>query len=147
MNGMDEYRIDPERALPTEAYRSERVYEMEQQRVWRGGWVFVGTADQVPEPGDYYTGAVLDQEIFLIRAQDREIRAFYNVCSHRGMPLVREEGPVAGKIRCSYHSWTYDLTGERLLQATLTLDESVGQGGSVRQDPRTRSSERHQSLG
>lgn len=49
--------------------------------------------------------------LVMMRNREGEIQVFHNVCSHRGMILVQEEGTIEGVIRCQYHSWSYDLNG------------------------------------
>ncbi len=110
---MDAYEIDPDRALPAEAYRSEGAYETELRRVWQGGWVFVGSADQVAEPGDFFTTFLGGQPVIVLRNQDGELSALSNLCAHRGTLLV--DGPGNTKrFQCPYHAWTYRDDGSLL---------------------------------
>lgn len=110
---MSTYDIDPARALPAVAYRSSAVFETEQQLVWRGGWVFVGTIDQVALPGDYFTTFVGGQPVIVLRSQAGELAALSNMCAHRGTLLVDDPGNTK-RFQCPYHAWTYRDDGSLL---------------------------------
>ncbi len=99
-------RIDPTRALPLQAYRDADVFEHERHTIWRGGWVFVGTVDQVAEPGDWFATELGGQPIIVRRDQQGELGALANVCAHRGTLLVEGAGNDK-RFQCPYHSWTY----------------------------------------
>jgi choline monooxygenase len=101
--------------LIPDAYRSPRFYEQEQDRVWAGGWVCVGYTCQVEKPGDTFTTTVAGRPIFMTRDKSGTVRAFYNVCRHRGSQLVSGDCHQ-DVIRCPYHHWGYALDG-RLLGA------------------------------
>lgn len=98
-----------------DAYRSEAVWADERERIWFRQWVAVGRVDDVRDPGDRLVVDVAGESIVITRNATRELRAFSNVCRHRGAELVDPSGPPCGSfgaaIRCPYHSWTYDLDG------------------------------------
>ncbi|MCP5100002.1 MAG: aromatic ring-hydroxylating dioxygenase subunit alpha [Chloroflexi bacterium] len=99
-----------------EAYTDERFYEIEQKRVFGNSWVPVAITAQVQKPGDVKVVEVAGQSIILTRNKEGVLRAFYNVCRHRGaMMLDKECTAVRGaRIRCPYHSWAYDLDGNNI---------------------------------
>ena len=97
--------------LPNEAYTSERFLTLERERVFSPTWTCIGHACAVPEPGDARPVDFLGQPLLMVRDAAARVRVFHNVCSHRGNQLVREPCRFAKRIRCSYHSWTYDLDG------------------------------------
>lgn len=100
------------RMLPARYYTDPTIYRAEMERFFRGRWVCVGRADQIPGPGDYFLGAVDDESLILVRDQGGAIRAFYNVCRHRGTQLCKAPaGAFRATISCPYHAWTYDLEG------------------------------------
>ncbi len=120
-DGLDEVeRVSPDitdetNALPARYFTDPDVYEMEKQKVFGQYWIYAGHTNCIPEVGDYYTRTIGDREIIVVRDHDDEVRAFYNVCAHRGSAMV-DETPMtdpdnARRIRCPYHLWTYDLDG------------------------------------
>lgn len=110
--------------LPPSLYTSERVWELEQEEIFGRMWLCVGRHEDVPEPGSFFTRRIRDENVIVVRGSDDEVRAFYNVCRHRGACLVRKEEGKAKAFRCSYHAWTYDTRG-RLAAAPL-MEEREG---------------------
>src|SRR4029077_2890994 len=76
--------------LPGRAYHDERFFEFERRAWFRRDWVMVGRAEEVPEPGSYLRAEIDDEPVVIVRGRDSAIRAFYNVCRHRGTALVEE---------------------------------------------------------
>ncbi|MEL6137670.1 MAG: aromatic ring-hydroxylating dioxygenase subunit alpha [Cyanobacteria bacterium J06626_23] len=115
----------PQQGLPAKAYTSAQYLEWERQTVFYHHWICVGLASDVSQPGDAYPTEVAGIPIILIRdgrrspqsdissssAPSGPLRAFHNVCSHRGLQLVDRPCNVQGKLRCPYHSWTYRFDG------------------------------------
>ena len=99
--------------LTPEAYRSTAYFEIERERVFATSWVCVGYTSQLAEPGDTLVASVGDQPIFVVRDRQGSLRAFYNVCRHRGSQLVESDGKNQ-LIRCPYHAWGYSLEGKLL---------------------------------
>jgi choline monooxygenase len=100
-----------ETLLP-EAYTSEAFFALERDRVFASSWVAVGCSAQLREPGDVLVADVAGRSVFVVRKKDGTLRAFYNVCRHRGTRLLRAgECHVNRFIRCPYHSWAYDHDG------------------------------------
>jgi choline monooxygenase len=100
------------KTLLPEAYTSEAFFALERERVFGSSWVAVGCAAQLREPGDVLVTDVAGRSIFIVRKQDGTLRAFYNVCRHRGTRLLAPgECRVKRFIRCPYHSWAYDHDG------------------------------------
>ena len=99
---------------------SPEFYELEREAIFRRTWLNVGRVEQVPKKGSYFTKelAVCDTSIVVVRGQDEKIRAFHNICRHRGNKLVWTDFPneeVQGTCRqftCKYHGWRYALDGE-----------------------------------
>lgn len=95
-------------------------YEAERTAVFRRTWLNVGRVEQVPKTGSYFTKelAVVDTSLIIVRGKDGEIRAFHNMCRHRGNKLVWNDYPgeeVKGTCRqftCKYHAWRYGLDGQ-----------------------------------
>jgi Rieske 2Fe-2S family protein len=97
--------------MPRELYQSEALYAAELRRVWQAGWLFAGFAFELPDPGDYITFAVDSTPVLVLRGDDGEVRAFHNVCRHRGTQLCRGDSGHLRSIVCPYHSWTYERNG------------------------------------
>lgn len=97
---------------PEPAYfYSPEFFALEQRDIFQRNWLYFCHGSQLPNPGDYLTGEVAGQSIYVIRGTDGVLRGFFNVCRHRGHQLLKSQGNIAGLIRCPYHSWTYDLEG------------------------------------
>ena len=77
-----------------------------------GGWIFAGFAFEIPNPGDFLTLAVDASPVLVIRGDDGRVRAFHNVCRHRGSQLCRTDAGHVRALVCPYHSWTYSRQGE-----------------------------------
>ena len=104
-----------ERTLPRNAYVSDDWFARERDRIFFAEWFCVGRADRIVASGDYDVVDVGGESILIVRGKDGALRAFFNVCRHRGSQLVptsgQAHGSFGGAIRCPYHSWTYDLDG------------------------------------
>lgn len=106
---------DQASSLPPSCYTSPAVAEAEINHIFRQSWIGVGRADVVASPGDYITLDIADQQIILLRDNTGQLRAFANVCRHRGARLIDGQGECKG-LRCPFHSWFYGLDG-RLVAA------------------------------
>ena len=99
--------------LPAEAYTAESVLRWEQEHFFDRGWVCVGRADGLGETGDQRAVPLGRESVLLVRGEEGTLRAFYNVCRHRGHELLPVGGEACGKfVRCPYHAWAYGLDGE-----------------------------------
>ncbi len=96
-----------------DAYRSEEFYKVEQDRIFSKGWVCVGYTSQASKAGETFMTTLAGQSFFITRDDSGQLRAFYNVCRHRGAQLIHEDG-CHDVIRCPYHSWGYGLDGKLL---------------------------------
>ena len=98
---------------------SPEFYELEREAIFKRAWLEVGRVEQLPRNGSYFTKelAVAKTSIIVVRGLDGEIRAFHNLCRHRGNKLVWQDYPreeTSGSCRqfvCKYHGWQYDLDG------------------------------------
>ncbi|WP_423747043.1 aromatic ring-hydroxylating dioxygenase subunit alpha (plasmid) [Haladaptatus sp. SPP-AMP-3] len=107
---------DETNALPAEYFTSPDVFEMEKEKVFSRYWVYAGHANSIPEVGDFFTRTVGDKQVIVLRDDEDDVRAFYNVCAHRGSKIV-DDTPMTdpgnmSRIQCPYHLWTYDLDGD-----------------------------------
>jgi phenylpropionate dioxygenase-like ring-hydroxylating dioxygenase large terminal subunit len=99
-------------ALDARYYRDPELAELEQKRIFARSWQLVGHVSHLPNPGDYLTGTAGVEPVLVLRADDGQLRAFRNVCRHRGSRLLNGSGQCGQAIRCLYHGWTYRLDGE-----------------------------------
>ena len=105
-------RRKPGYSLEAPFYRSEEIFALDMDAIFRKHWIQVAVEPDIPEPGDYVTVELAGESVLIVRDDDMAIRAFHNVCRHRGARLCNEEKGAVGNIVCPYHSWTYNLTGE-----------------------------------
>ncbi|MCZ6834675.1 MAG: aromatic ring-hydroxylating dioxygenase subunit alpha [Planctomycetota bacterium] len=111
--------------LPGEYYTSKDIHERERKRIFGLRWQYAGHVGSLPKPGDYFLAEVNGESLIIVRGQDEKIRAFYNVCRHRGTRLCSEATGAFGKhIVCPYHAWAYDLKGN--LAAAPIMSEVEG---------------------
>ena len=96
--------------LPPHFYFSDEIYELEKENIWFKTWQYVGLLEDLRNPGDYITADIIDQKIFVARDKSGELRAYYNVCMHRGHILVEGKGNRT-IMTCPFHAWSYDLEG------------------------------------
>jgi Rieske 2Fe-2S family protein len=112
------------KTLPQRYFVSPEIFAAESEKIFGTNWVLVGHQTQFAEPGGYFLAEVAGQSLIVVRDQRSTIRAFYNVCRHRGARLCEEQNGHAAAIQCAYHAWTYALDG-RLLGAPH-MDETPG---------------------
>ena len=96
--------------LPYSWYTDGEVFERERQRLFEHSWVYAGHLGELPEPGSYLTTRVGDVPLVVVRDREGELRAFVNVCRHRGSEVMAGSGTCT-TLRCPYHAWTYGLDG------------------------------------
>ena len=103
------------RTLPGAYYTSEAILREEADRIFARRWVCVGRADRVAAAGEFVLRDVAGENLIVVRGADGVVRAFYNVCRHRGTRVCEQAaGRFAGSIQCPYHAWTYGLDGKLL---------------------------------
>ena len=109
----DRFDTDPELSytIPAQLYWDPVVLDEERQHIFDTSWVLVAHRSELAEPGAYVTAEILGQRVFAIRGRDGELRAFYNVCQHRGHALLEGKGRAKNVITCPYHAWAYDYDG------------------------------------
>ena len=101
------------RRVPTSAYTDPERFARERERLFLSRPLVIGHASQLPEPGDAIVYDWLDLPLITMRDKDGQIGTFLNVCRHRGMRLVQDEGQTCLRsLVCPYHQWTYGLDGK-----------------------------------
>jgi len=105
--------VDLAVTLLPDAYTSKEFFEIERERVFAKSWIPVGCTSQVDEPGKTLVTEVAGRSVIVTRDKQGELRAFHNVCRHRAARLLDADTRSVrnNRIRCPYHSWTYDLEG------------------------------------
>jgi glycine betaine catabolism A len=110
----------PGYTLDAPFYLSREIYDLDLEVIFGRHWIFVGVEPDVPEPGDYIALELGANSVIIIRDDDMQVRAFHNVCRHRGSRLVNDAQGSVGKLVCPYHQWTYDLDGSLLHAEHMT---------------------------
>ncbi len=98
--------------LPGEYYTAEGIFQRELERIFYRRWLYAGRSAQLAEPGSYALFELGPESLIVLRDGDGEVRAFYNVCRHRGTRLcTKPGGRFRRAITCPYHAWVYALDG------------------------------------
>ena len=98
--------------LPGWTYFSEELHELERNEIFRNHWQCVCHVNDIPDPGDFRSFDIAGERALILRDTDGHVRAFHNVCRHRGSRVVAgERGNCRNVIVCPYHGWTYNLNG------------------------------------
>lgn len=110
----DSFDPDPELSytLPAPMYYDPTTLEEEKRKIFHRTWNRLGHASDVVEPGSYITGEIAGQFVAAVRGRGGELRAFFNVCQHRGHLLLQGKGKLKNVITCPYHAWAYDYGGQ-----------------------------------
>ena len=97
--------------IPSAWYTGQNFFEFDTKAVFTKTWQHVGYCGQILKQGDYFVTEVADNPLIVVRDKEKRIRAFYNVCLHRGGPVATKDGNTK-VFQCRYHGWTYDLDGK-----------------------------------
>ena len=112
--------------LPISAYTSQEWFDQEQERIFSKTWRYAGFVEDISGPGDYISVQAGLNNLFIVMGRDHRLRAFHNICRHRGTQLLRAVGKAQKSITCPYHDWTYDLEG-----CLVSIPEEEREFGSV----------------
>ncbi|MBN33321.1 MAG: (2Fe-2S)-binding protein [Rhodospirillaceae bacterium] len=115
-------RHTPDMSLEQPFYTDRGIFEIELDRIVEPQWLFVEHVSALPKPGDYVLYEIAGESIIVIRGRDSEIRAFFNVCRHRGSRICLEPKGNVRTLTCPYHAWVFDLQGA-LIRAPLMADD------------------------
>ena len=115
---------------PVEAFVSPDYARAEADRLWAKVWQVAGRVEEIPEAGDYITYEIGEDSILIVRTASATIKAYHNVCPHRGRRLIDTppgENRACGKKKafvCGFHGWTFNLDGKN----TYILDKDDWKG-------------------
>ena len=100
--------------IPIEPYISNDYFEREREKIFRKTWLCIGREEEIPSDGDFLVREIeiLNASVLVVRQKGGALRAFHNVCSHRGNKLVWETEGSAKMFMCKYHHWTFGLSGD-----------------------------------
>ncbi len=98
------------RTMPPVFYTSADFLELEKEELFRKEWICLGHTGEIPNPGDYFTTELVDEQLIVSRAADGAVHVLSNVCRHRGNLVAEGKGNRRSFV-CGYHAWTYDLDG------------------------------------
>lgn len=101
-------------SLEAPFYTDQEFFDLDMAAVFSRHWIFVAVDADVPEPGDYVTVEIGPYSVIVLRDDDERLRAFHNVCRHRGARLLPHERGSVGNLVCGYHKWTYAPDGTLL---------------------------------
>ncbi len=107
-------RRTPGHSLEAPFYVDEAIHRADLDLIFARHWIFIGHEPDVPQPGDVMALRVGDAPVLILRDDDGAVRAFHNVCRHRGAQLVPDGKGQVGNLVCRYHTWTYGLDGHLL---------------------------------
>jgi len=101
--------------LQRDFYVAQQVFDADLARIFHRHWLFAGYAFEIAKPGDFFTYRVASESVIVLRDRQGEIRAFHNVCRHRGSRICKTETGNTHRLVCPYHRWTYELDGSLVL--------------------------------
>jgi len=116
---------NPERSftIPSRYYLDADIHQQEKEAIFYRNWWYAGHQSQLGQAGCYLTVKICDQNIIVIRDKSGDLKAYYNVCQHRGHELLKGSGKVR-TITCPYHAWSYGLDGD--LRAARNTSNMAG---------------------
>ena len=104
-------RQKPAHSLQQALYNSPAAFQHDLERIFQRHWILAGHASMAPQAGDYFLHEMADESIIIIRGRDGALRAFANVCRHRGSRICTSSQGHASVLVCPYHAWAYNLDG------------------------------------
>jgi phenylpropionate dioxygenase-like ring-hydroxylating dioxygenase large terminal subunit len=125
--------VNGNRTLPSHWYTSAEIFERERSSIFRRAWDYVGPAERLQRPGDYFTCEVAGVPVVVVRGKDGVVRGFLNICRHRHHPVASGSGHCSTFV-CKYHAWSYRLDGS-LLVATRSDEDSRFDGSKLGLSP------------
>ena len=112
----------PGYSLDRAFYTNDEIFETDLEVIFGRHWIYVGVDADVPQPGNVVTVDIGRHAILILRHNDCSVRAYHNVCRHRGARLVAGPAASVGNIVCRYHQWTYNLDGALIFAEHMPPD-------------------------
>lgn len=104
--------IEHAHTIPASYYTQAQVFEYEKEAIFAKSWICIAHRSEVADSNAYITRDIVGESIIVVRGRDAVLRAFYNVCPHRGHQLLTGSGKAKNVITCPYHAWAFKLDGE-----------------------------------
>lgn len=98
--------------FPARVFNDQQIFDLEQDRVFGRAWCFLAHESEIPQPGDYVTRYIANNNVIVARDEHGQIHASLNMCRHRGNMMCKSEMGNTSHFRCSYHGWVYKNSGE-----------------------------------
>jgi phenylpropionate dioxygenase-like ring-hydroxylating dioxygenase large terminal subunit len=121
-------RLAAGETLPPDWYTDRRIHDLEQERIFRRSWQYIGHTGLVAESGDYFTAEVGSIPVVIVRDKQHKLNGFLNICRHRSSVVAEGRGN-ATTLRCGHHAWTYDLDGTLRGAPHSTMDPEFDRCG------------------
>ncbi len=102
--------IERSETIPSDWYTNPEILKLENEAIFKKEWQFACHVSQIQEAGDSICRSIAGNPILIVRTNQMDIRAFYNVCKHRGGPVAVKKG-TQSVLQCQYHGWTYLMDG------------------------------------
>ncbi|RMH73936.1 MAG: aromatic ring-hydroxylating dioxygenase subunit alpha [Gemmatimonadetes bacterium] len=106
------YPLDESETIPSSWYTHPALHTLDQEWIFARTWQGIGHVNKIPKPGDYLLADVAGNSILVMRDKADQLRAFFNVCRHRGGPLATADGHCEHVLKCHYHGWVYKFDGQ-----------------------------------
>ena len=117
-------RFGDARTPPGRLFHATDIYALDLERIFGRMWVCVGHVSSAREPGQFFTVELGDESLIVVRGQDRTLRAFFNVCRHRGTRLTSNREGRCSALTCPYHGWRYGLDGSLIAAPSMDEDQN-----------------------
>ncbi|WP_077285170.1 aromatic ring-hydroxylating oxygenase subunit alpha [Cognaticolwellia aestuarii] len=98
--------------LPAKSYTDPAYFTLEQEHIFSKTWAFAGLREDITKPGQFISVQAGLNNIIVIMDENHTLRAYHNICPHRGTQLLAPKGKVDKHITCPYHDWRFDLNGQ-----------------------------------
>lgn len=103
-------------------YKDPDIYQAEINKIFNAHWLFAGHVSQLENVGDFFTLEIANESVIITRATDKTLKAYINICRHRGSRLCLESQGTTKLFTCPYHAWSYNLNGELVAARHMEAD-------------------------